>query len=487
MSDARLARWAAKGSETAFQVIYERHHQALHRYCHSLVGNPHDAADALQNTMLKALRALPGERRTIALKPWLYRIAHNESISLLRAQSTDGDLQTAEHVGDPAAATIVESRERLRELTTDLRQLTDQQRGALLMRELGGLAFAEVATALQVSQAAAKQSVYEARCALHDQQEGRAMDCETVRRTLSDGDRRTLRSMKIRGHLNACAGCQDFSTALHQRPVALAALTPPLPLAMAASILHGLLGGGAGGGGGYGGGLAAGAGIGTGVKAGGASGLLSLSVAKVATVVVVAAGATGGSAYIATDGRPARAGATPDTARQATANRAAPAVGVTISPAYDVDGSEASPSPAGSTARPADAATAATSSHAANPDAGAGAQGRGPAPASSAAAARRPSPPAGAPGSARGQATANGNRPATANRRPSSPGKPAQTPQPARPTTPATRPRPTPPATAPTPSRRVVPQSPASATPGPAAQPTTPAPAAPALTPPRSR
>ena len=373
MSDARLARWAAKGSEAAFEVIYERHHQALHRYCHSLVGNTHDAADALQNTMLKALRALPGEQREITLKPWLYRIAHNESISLLRARSTDGDLQTAEHVGDPAAATIVASRERLRDLTADLRLLTDQQRGALLMRELGGLAFSEVATALQVSHAAAKQSVYEARCALHDQQEGRAMDCETVRRTLSDGDRRTLRSMKIRGHLNACAGCQDFSTALHQRPAQLAALAPPLPLAMAASILHGLLGGG--GSGGYGGGLAASAGIGTGVKAGGASGLISLSVAKVATVVVVAAGATGGSVYIAAGNSPARADDKAATTRQAAGSRGGPPVGVRISPGYNRDGTQASTSPAGTTTRAADATTATTTSTATNTSARTSAQG----------------------------------------------------------------------------------------------------------------
>ena len=60
MPDERIARWAARGSEAAFAVIFERHHQALHRYCHTIVGNGHDASDALQSTMLKAFRALPG-------------------------------------------------------------------------------------------------------------------------------------------------------------------------------------------------------------------------------------------------------------------------------------------------------------------------------------------------------------------------------------------------------------------------------------------
>ena len=57
------------------------------------------------------------------------------------------------------------------------------------------------------------------------------MDCDVVRRTLSDGDRRMLRGKRLRGHLRSCAGCRDFEQALHERPAHLAALAPPLPLA----------------------------------------------------------------------------------------------------------------------------------------------------------------------------------------------------------------------------------------------------------------
>ncbi|MEA2190238.1 MAG: hypothetical protein QOI73_359, partial [Solirubrobacteraceae bacterium] len=249
-SDARLARLAAAGSEAAMAAIFERHHQALHRYCSSIVGNGHDGADALQNTMIKALRALPGETRDIALKAWLYRIAHNESISLLRARRTDTDLDAAAHVGDPATDVLIESREQLRDLTADLGELTERQRGALLMRELGGLEFSEVADALQSTPTAVKQSVYEARCALHAMQEGRAMDCETVRRTVSDGDRRQLRGMRMRGHLRACAGCRDFEAAIDARPAQLNAMISPLSIAAAAAIWHSIVGGSSGGGGG---------------------------------------------------------------------------------------------------------------------------------------------------------------------------------------------------------------------------------------------
>jgi RNA polymerase sigma factor (sigma-70 family) len=233
-SDARLTKLAAAGSEAAMAAIFARHHQALYRYCISIVGNEHDAADALQNTMLKAMRALAGETRQIALRPWLYRIAHNESISLLRARRPDGDLDAAAHLIDAASAGAMESRERLRSLAADLRELSERQRSALLMRELGGLEFTEVAEALQTSPAAVKQSVYEARLALQAMQEGRAMDCDDVQRTLSDGDRRMLRGMRMRSHLRDCAHCSDFEISMRKRPAQLQALLPPLPVAVAA-------------------------------------------------------------------------------------------------------------------------------------------------------------------------------------------------------------------------------------------------------------
>lgn len=322
-SDARLVRLASNGSERAMGAIFERHHQALHRYCHSILGNGHDAADALQNTMIKALRSLPGETRQIALRPWLYRIAHNESISLLRARRTDCGLDAAANIGDTAAADVADSRERVRSLTADLGELTERQRGALLMRELGGLEFTEVADALSTSAAAVKQSVYEARCALQAMQEGRAMDCDTVRRTLSDGDRRVLRGARMRGHLRACAGCRDFEVALRRRPQQLAALAPPLPVAAAAAMLHGILGGGSAGGGC---GLAAGL-AGTAKATGFSVG------AKALALVAVGTSLAGGAVYAVPEletKSPTQPAARTQAIDAATAPRAATAASVTV-------------------------------------------------------------------------------------------------------------------------------------------------------------
>lgn len=288
LGDDRLARRAAAGDRQAFAVLYQRHHQGLFRYCRAILGNAEDAADALQNTMAAALRALPGEQRAIRLKPWLYRIAHNESVSLLRRRPPTAGLEQAVNVAAPRGPDAA-TRERLRELVTDLRDLQDRQRAALVMRELNGLDYAEIGTALDASPGATKQLVFEARAALHEMAEGRDMSCDSIRRVLSADDRRNLRGRKVRAHMKACAGCRDFHKMMSMRRSDLAAIAPPLPAMAAAALLSGLWGGGHGGGTG---GLA-------GLVAGGAGKAVATSaVAKGLAAVAVVAAAGGGTAGV---------------------------------------------------------------------------------------------------------------------------------------------------------------------------------------------
>jgi RNA polymerase sigma factor (sigma-70 family) len=294
LSDERLARRAVKGDERAFAAIFDRYHQDLYRYCLAIVGNSADAQDALQNTMVKVLRALPGEERRIELKPWLYRIAHNESVELLRrrrpAEQLDPDL-TAVRGG---LAEDAEARERLRRLIADLELLPDRQRGALVMRELGGLDFEQIGTALGTSSATARQTLYEARQSLRQMDEGREMDCAAVTRALSDADGRVTRRRDIRAHLRACPDCRRFSEEIEGRREDLRALAP-LPGVVAAGLLQGLLGGAAvSGGAGAGAGLAGAAAGGTAKSLGaGAAVKSAAAVAAIAAVGVGAADRTG--------------------------------------------------------------------------------------------------------------------------------------------------------------------------------------------------
>jgi hypothetical protein len=157
------------------------------------------------------------------------------------------------------------------------------------MRELSGLPIEEIAGVLATSPGATKQVLFEARRALHDFAEGRAMECEKVRRVISDGDRRVLRGRKLSGHLRDCSGCRDFQDAISARSADLRALAPPLPGVAAATMLTRLLAHGMSGG--HTGGMAVGS-MGSGAAAGSsaAASLTLKALAGVATVTVAVAG-----------------------------------------------------------------------------------------------------------------------------------------------------------------------------------------------------
>jgi RNA polymerase sigma factor (sigma-70 family) len=307
LGDERLAKLAGRGSTRAFAALYERHHQAVYRYCRSIVGNEHDAQDALQSAMMRAFAALRGEQRDLAVKPWLFRIAHNEAVTILRRRRPELELdeQAELHALSPpepgGLEHAVQTRERLATLVSDLQALPERQRGALVMRELNGLSMREIAQALAISPGAAKQTLFEARTSLHELAEGRAMQCEAVRQAISARDGRVLRGRRIRAHLRACEDCQTFREAIATRQADLRALAPPLPAASAGAILLRLL---AHGGGGHAGGAAAAtysaASAGSGGSLGGHA-VASLAVKALAGVAVMAA-ATAGTVRLAGGG-----------------------------------------------------------------------------------------------------------------------------------------------------------------------------------------
>jgi RNA polymerase sigma factor (sigma-70 family) len=295
IGDELLARHAARGSERAFAALYERYHQPLYRYCRSILRNDPDAQDALQSTFAGALQALKRDHRDAPLRPWLYRIAHNEAITVLRRRNRDAaDELDPESVGvGSSAEQQAADRARWRGLIADLGSLPDRQRGALLLRELSGLSHEEIAIALGTSTAGAKQAIFEARQALAELEEGRAMSCEEAQRRISEGDRRVLRGRRVNAHLHDCAACEAFSLAIGERRTQLRAMTPALPPALAAAVLarslHAASTQGAAAGGTS---TAAAAGVGAAGKLAGTA-LVWKTVAGVALVATTAAGATG--------------------------------------------------------------------------------------------------------------------------------------------------------------------------------------------------
>ncbi|HEY1457842.1 MAG TPA: RNA polymerase sigma factor, partial [Solirubrobacteraceae bacterium] len=289
LSDERLAKLASRGDARAFATIYARHHQALYRYCRSIVRNDHDAQDALQNAMTSAYAAVCSSEREIAVRPWLFRIAHNEAISILRRRGREDGCLDTDEPSEVGLEHTVSQRERLRMLVADLKALSERQRAALLMRELSGLSIQETAAALSISPGAAKQTLFEARTSLHEFAEGRAMECETVRRAISDADGRVLRSRRIGAHLRGCPGCLDFSALIDTRTADLQALAPALPAGAATAMLARLF---AHGGGGHAGGAAAASGAALGGHAAGSL------VAKGLVGVVILAAASAGAVHL---------------------------------------------------------------------------------------------------------------------------------------------------------------------------------------------
>jgi RNA polymerase sigma factor (sigma-70 family) len=286
LSDERLARFVEDGSERAFAVIYERYHQRLYRYCRSHLRDGDDAYDALQSTLANALAALQRGQRDAPLRPWLFRIAHNEAISLIRRREPDrGPLDAAESCV-PSAEARADERARLALLVSDLGELPGRQRDVLLMSELSGLSHKDIAAALGLSVHTVAHAILAARRSLGEFEEGRAMVCEQVQMSISRSDGRLL--PRARAHVRDCAACAAFAAAIPTRRADLQALAPPLAPIPAAALLAVLRGGTSTHGAGGGGAMAAGL---SGKTAAGAA-LAAKALASVAIVAVASASAT---------------------------------------------------------------------------------------------------------------------------------------------------------------------------------------------------
>ena len=304
LGDERLARLAAAGHARAFAVVYERHHQALYRYCRSILRDELDAQDALQSTFAAAFAALGRGLRDAPIRPWLFRIAHNESVSALRRRRPTTDLSAASDRCTTSVEDQAAERAEFDLLLRDLRELGERQRSALVMRELSGLSHEEIAIALDTSVGAAKQTIYEARRSLFEFAEGRSVPCDEIRRTISDADGRLLRSRRVRAHLRECTGCAAFAAAIPERGRELRAVAPILPPVLAAGMLERIAGAGAAHGAGSGlAGLAAGA-------AGKAAGttLAANALAGIAVVASATVGVTIGVDKLAHASHDTRAG-----------------------------------------------------------------------------------------------------------------------------------------------------------------------------------
>lgn len=163
-SDRRLVGLVRDGYEAAFDEIMRRYAGQLRRYAGAIVGGR--AEDVTQEAFSKALQALRRDGAEIELRPWLYRIVRNTALNDIRDRRPAALALSDGIVGHHGVAEEVERREEVAELIDRLRALPEAQRAAIVMRELEGLGHDEIASALGISDGAARQAIHRARTAL---------------------------------------------------------------------------------------------------------------------------------------------------------------------------------------------------------------------------------------------------------------------------------------------------------------------------------
>src|SRR5215211_7383252 len=229
-SDEQLLAMFRAGSEDAFGAIHDRYRQRLFAYVRQMLsqGARQDAEDVMQDVFVRAYGALRADDREINLRAWLYRVAHNRCIDHLR-RPTPPPAEIFEMSRKPLHDPIEEAqrREDLSRLVDDVGRLPDQQRSALLMREIDGMSYADLASALDVTIPAVKSLLVRARVGLVESADARDADCCEIRDDLlASYDRGVKASGRARKHMRSCAGCREYRLALRGIRRSFAALTP---------------------------------------------------------------------------------------------------------------------------------------------------------------------------------------------------------------------------------------------------------------------
>ncbi|HUA44603.1 MAG TPA: RNA polymerase sigma factor [Solirubrobacteraceae bacterium] len=237
-SDLALAERFVGGDEYAFAVLYERHRKSVLAVCMGVLGSRHDAEDAAQEAFAAlALSLRKGVPENVPA--WLMRVARNAAIDVARRRRVDA--RAEERVPDRAAGGEGVKAE-LESVMAGVRELPEAQRTALLMRELAGHSYREIAALLEVDEAAVHGLIARARISLRSFRQASEMSCAVARAALAaepDG-RRCDRT--VRRHVRMCASCRAYKRALRGDARALRALVPDpaVPVASGSAVFGGI-------------------------------------------------------------------------------------------------------------------------------------------------------------------------------------------------------------------------------------------------------
>jgi len=177
VSDEALAAQASAGDRRAFGDLVRRHQDGVFRFVFRMIGSRDEALDLTQESLLKAWQALPGWRPDARFRTWLLQIARNASLDLLRRRSLADFVPIDEALELPGAGPTPETQaaitQDLRLLEAALLRLQPDHREVLLLRELEGLSYEEIASVLDVAEGTVKSRIGRARAALLQAWKGR--------------------------------------------------------------------------------------------------------------------------------------------------------------------------------------------------------------------------------------------------------------------------------------------------------------------------
>ncbi len=170
--DRLLVERARDGDQRAFAELVRRHQDRVFRFVLRMTDSRDEAMDLTQDTFMKAWQALPRWQPQAQFRTWLFQIARNESLDLLRRRGRvefvpiDEGLAVA--ANDLAPDERLEIRQQYDRLDVALRSLPAEHREILLLREVEGLSYAEMAIALETQEGTVKSRLARARVALLD-------------------------------------------------------------------------------------------------------------------------------------------------------------------------------------------------------------------------------------------------------------------------------------------------------------------------------
>ena len=175
---AALVERARHGDGRAFEEIAVREERALYRHAARILGAGPDAEDAVQDAFLSAWRSLASFEGT-SFRAWLYRIVTNRALDRVRARrrrpelplepADDEEVTWAEPVAPGQdLADLVADREAVAAVEEALRLVPEEQRAALLLRDVEGFAYEEIAVITSVEVGTVKSRIHRARVAVRN-------------------------------------------------------------------------------------------------------------------------------------------------------------------------------------------------------------------------------------------------------------------------------------------------------------------------------